>query len=171
MPLHRLQNQLFAFFFSRFPSLTARWVKKQQLQDYGPPPWVPLTKSLSQCRVALVTTAGVHQVNDAPFDMADKDGDPTYRVIPSDSAHDALRITHDYYDHRDADKDVNIVLPIDRLRELAHDRIIGEAASCHYSFMGHVYGRHVSRLLIKTGPDVAQRLTRERVDAVVLTPA
>lgn len=171
MILHRLQNQILAFFFSRFPSLTARWLKKQQLKDYGPPPWTPLTKSLSQCRIALVTTAGVHRVEDVPFDMADKDGDPTYRIIPNDSTHDALRITHDYYDHRDADKDINIVLPMDRLQELAHDQIIGEAAPFHYSFMGHIDGRHVSRLLTDTGPDVARRLKRDHVDAVVLTPA
>src|SRR5262245_15141924 len=104
MKLHRLQNRLFARFFSRFPSLTARWLKKRQLDNYGPPPWTLLTKSLAHCRVALVTTAGVHRKEDAPFDMEDKNGDPTYRIIPRDSTRDSLCITHDYYDHRDADK-------------------------------------------------------------------
>jgi D-proline reductase (dithiol) PrdB len=171
MHLHRLQNQLLAFLFSRFPSLTARWLKKQQLDEYGPPPWAPLTKPLSRCRIALVTTAGVHRKEDAPFDMIDKEGDPTFRVIPQDSVGDDLCITHDYYDHRDADRDVNIVLPLDRLRELAQEQIIGDVAPFHYSFMGHIDGRHVSRLLTETAPEVAQRLKQEQVDAVVLTPA
>jgi D-proline reductase (dithiol) PrdB len=171
MNLHRLQNQLFAFFFSRFPSLTARWLKKQQLDEYGPPPWAPLSKSISQCRIALVTTAGVHWVEDAPFDMVDKDGDPSYRVIPREATREALRITHDYYDHRDADKDLNIVFPLDRLREFADAHVIGEVAPFHYSFMGHIDGRHVSRLLGETAPEVAGQLKREHVDAVVLTPA
>lgn len=171
MDLYRLRNRFFAFFFSRFPSLTRRWVAHQQLEEYGPPPWTPLAKPVSHCRVALVTTAGVHRKEDPPFDMIDKDGDATYRVIPHDAAPEALCITHDYYDHRDADKDLNIVFPLDRLRELAHARIIGEVAPFHYSFMGHIDGRHVRRLLTETAPAVAQRLEREHVDAVVLTPA
>jgi D-proline reductase (dithiol) PrdB len=171
MKLHRWRNQLIAFFFSRFPTLTARWVKTQQLADYGPPPWSPLTKPVAQCRVALVTTAGVHRKEDTPFDMEDKQGDPTYRIIPRDVRQEALCITHDYYDHRDADKDFNIVLPLNRLQELARERIVGTVAPFHYSFMGHIDGPHVSRLLTDTAPSVARRLKREQVDAVVLTPA
>ncbi|MCS6925389.1 MAG: glycine/betaine/sarcosine/D-proline family reductase selenoprotein B [Candidatus Binatia bacterium] len=171
MDRHRLRNRFFAFFFSRFPSLTRRWVARQQLEDYGPPPWTPLAKPVSRCRVALVTTAGVHRRDDAPFDMADKDGDATYRVIPHDAAPETLCITHDYYDHRDADKDLNIVLPRDRLQELAQEHVIGEVAPFHYSFMGHIDGRHLPRLLADTAPAVARRLQREQVDAVVLTPA
>ncbi len=171
MHLHRLQNRLFALVFSRFPALTARWVKRQKLASAGPPPWVPFHKSLAQCRIALVTTAGVHLHTDAPFDMSDKDGDPSFRVIPQAASQPALCITHDYYDHRDADKDVNIVLPLDRLREFAHAGEIGAVAPSHYSFMGHIDGRHIERLLAETAPDVARRLLHERADAVVLTPA
>jgi D-proline reductase (dithiol) PrdB len=171
MNLHRWQNRFFALLFSRFPGLTARWLKRQQLDDYGPPPWTPLPKLLSDCTVALVTTAGVHRQNDEPFDMVDKDGDPTYRIIPRNTPRDRLCITHDYYDHRDADKDVNIVLPLDRLQELKNARVIGEVAPFHYSFMGHIDGRHVSGLLSATAPEVAHRLKREQVDAVILTPA
>lgn len=171
MNLPRLRNQLFAFLFSRFPSLTARWLKKQRLDEYGPPPWAPFTKPISQCRIALVTTAGVHLTVDTPFDMADKNGDPTFRLIPRTATCEALRITHDYYDHRDADKDLNIVFPLARLRELADERVIGEVAPAHYSFMGHIDGPHVARLVKETAPEVARQLQREQVDAVVLTPA
>lgn len=171
MKLQRLQNQLLAFFFSRFPSLTERWLKNRQLDDYGPPPWATCSKPLAHCRVALVTTAGVHRKGDTPFNMEDQNGDPTYRVIPHDIARVALCITHDYYDHRDADKDVNIVLPLDRLQELVAEGVVGAAAPFHYSFMGHIDGPHVSRLLSVTAPEVARQLQQEQVDAVVLTPA
>ena len=171
MQLHRWRNRFFALLFSRFPGLTRRWLKRQRLHDYGPPPWVPLAKPLSACTVALVTTAGVHRHGDEPFDMADQDGDASYRIIPRHTPRDRLRITHDYYDHRDADMDVNIVLPLERLQELADDHLIGDVAPCHYSFMGHIDGRHVPRLLTETAPEVARRLRREGVDAVVLTPA
>lgn len=171
MNLHRWKTRFFTLLFSRFPALTTRWLKRQQLDDYGPPPWTALRKPLSTCTVALVTTAGVHPKDDEPFDMADKEGDPTYRIIPRSTPRDHLCITHDYYDHRDADKDVNVVLPVDRLQELANDGVIGAVAPFHYSFMGHIDGRHVPRLLAVTAPEVADRLKHEQVDVVVLTPA
>jgi len=171
MNLHRLRNRFFALLFSRFPRLTARWLKRQHIDEYGPPPWTPLLKPLSACTVALVTTAGVHLKDEAPFDMSDQDGDPTYRAIPQNTPRGRLCITHDYYDHHDADKDVNIVLPLNRLQELADEGIIGGVAPFHYSFMGHIDGRHVPRLLAETAPDVARRLRHECVDVVILTPA
>jgi D-proline reductase (dithiol) PrdB len=170
MDLHRLQNRFFALLFSRFPSLTTRWLKKQQLADYGPPPWAPFRKPLADCTIALVTTAGVHLKNDPPFNMADQDGDPSYRVIPR-GAQNRLIITHDYYDHRDADKDINIVFPLDRLEEYAQGREIGAVAPWHYSFMGHIDGPHVPVLLTVTAPQVARQLSQAQADAVVLTPA
>ena len=170
MNFYRLRNRVFALFFSRFPGLTKCWLEGQQLDDYGPPPWTPLRKPLATCTVALVTTAGVHLKTDEPFDMADKDGDPSFRVIPRETTLKQLRITHDYYDHRDADKDLNIVLPLTRLEELAHEGVIGGIAPFHYSFMGHIDGSHIQQLLTVTAPEVARRLKRELVDAVVLTP-
>jgi D-proline reductase (dithiol) PrdB len=66
---------------------------------------------------------------------------------------------------------VNIVLPLDRLQELENDEIIGKVAPFHYSFMGHIDGRHIARLITETAPEVAGRLKQARIDAVVLTPA
>jgi D-proline reductase (dithiol) PrdB len=171
MNFHRLRNRVLAVLFSHFPGLTKRWLEGQQLDDYGPPPWTPLRKPLMACTVALVTTAGVHVRTDPPFDMVDKDGDPSFRAIARDTPLTQLCITHDYYDHRDADKDLNIVLPLTRLDELTRDRVIGGVAAFHYSFMGHIDGSHMPRLLSETAPDVARRLKREQVDAVILTPA
>jgi D-proline reductase (dithiol) PrdB len=171
MSVQRFRNRILARLFSRFPGLTKRWLEGQQLADYGLPPWTPLRKPLSQCTVALVTTAGVHLRTDPPFDMVDRDGDPSFRAIARDTSLKQLCITHDYYDHRDADKDLNIVLPITRLDELAQDKVVGGVAAFHYSFMGHIDGPHITRLLSETAPEVARRLKREQVDAVVLTPA
>jgi D-proline reductase (dithiol) PrdB len=103
--------------------------------------------------------------------MEDKNGDPTYKVIPHSAPRDSLCITHDYYDHRDADKDLNVVFPLDRLKELATEGVIGQVAPFHYSFMGHIDGLHVAHLLSVTAPEVARRLNREQVEAVLLTPA
>jgi D-proline reductase (dithiol) PrdB len=92
-------------------------------------------------------------------------------VIPADAPRAALTITHRYYDHRAADRDLNVVLPLDRLRELAAEGRVGGLAPRAYGFMGHVDGRHVSTLIERTAPEVAQHLAADGADAVVLTPA
>lgn len=102
--------------------------------------------------------------------MADSHGDPSFRVIPADTARDQLMITHDYYDHRDAEADLNILYPLALLRELAAAGRIGAVAS-GYGFMGHIEPPHVETLLHKTAPQVAGMLRQEQVDAVLLTPA
>lgn len=80
-------------------------------------------------------------------------------------------MTHDYYDHRDADRDVNVVFPIDRLRELAGTGEIGRPAPFHYSFMGYVTGPHLATLRDATSREVARRLGEAGIDLVILSPA
>ncbi len=104
------------------------------------------------------------------FDMEDHDGDPTLRIIPGNAPSSELTITHDYYDHSDADRDINIVFPIDRLRELEAEGFIGGVAENHYGFMGHIEGAHLETLVNETAPQVAEMLKKEGVHAVVLTP-
>ena len=79
-------------------------------------------------------------------------------------------ITHDYYDHADADKDINIVFPVERLKEFEKDGIIGRVANIHYGFMGHITGRHIPELITRIAPEVARNLKEEKVDIVLLTP-
>ncbi len=133
-------------------------------------PWTPFTKELSRSKVALVTTAGVHLRGQRPFDMDDKDGDPSYREIPSSVDVSELTITHDYYDHSDADRDINIVFPLERLKELAVDGVIGGLAETNYGFMGHIDGRHIDTLVNKSAFEVAEAIGSADVDVVVLTP-
>ncbi len=157
--------------FTRSRSLTAFWARHARVAVHGDAPWTPLRKDLRACAVALVTTAGVHLATDAPFDMGDRRGDPSFREVPSDAPGSLLRVTHDYYDHRDADRDVNVVFPIDRLRELRDAGEIGRTAPRHYSFMGHVTGPHLETLRGATSREVARRLREAGVDLVVLSPA
>src|SRR5215204_4457323 len=80
-------------------------------------PFVRLAKPLAQCRVAIVTTAGMHRRSDTPFGP----GDQGYRVIPSDTPDADIVQSHTSigFDRVPTLRDVNISLPIDRLRELA----------------------------------------------------
>ena len=79
-------------------------------------------------------------------------------------------ITHDYYDHTDAGKDVNIVFPIERLQEFASEGIIGKVADTHYTFMGHIMGPHIYTLMEVSVPEIAAGLKKKGVDYVFLTP-
>lgn len=167
------KDRLIARLFTRFGSLAERAARKVEDAGQGPIPpipWTPFKGSLSEKSVAIVTTAGVHCKADPPFDMADPDGDPSIRVIPSSTPPQELTITHDYYDHRDADKDINIVFPHDRLCELALEGFIGSVAPTHYGLMGHITGRHVDTLVSETAPLVAAGLKADSVGAVLLTP-
>ena len=102
--------------------------------------------------------------------MDDPAGDPTYRVIDVQTILKDYVITQDYFDHRDADKDLNIIFPIERLKEMAAKGIVGSIARYHFSFMGHIKDSHLDNLLETHAPQVANCLVQHQVDAVLLTP-
>jgi D-proline reductase (dithiol) PrdB len=170
MSFSRFKNQIIAKIITRFPSLAERFTAAYEPWKSADIPWTPVTKALAASTVALVTTAGVHHREQEPFDMKDHDGDPSFRVIDFRKPLSSLMITHDYYDHTDADKDINVVFPIVRLKEFEQEGRIGRVADLHYSFMGHIVGRHIPTLITKTATEVAGRLKKEHVDIVLLTP-
>jgi D-proline reductase (dithiol) PrdB len=166
----RLRNKVIAKLLVRFPLLAQRSVASYQPPESRDIPWTPVRRRLNESIVALVTTAGVHHRDQKPFDMGDPNGDPSFRVIDVTKPSASLMITHDYYDHADADRDINIVFPLDRLREFEQEGVIGKLADTHYGFMGHIMGPHLPTLIHKTAPEVAQLLNAARVDIVLLTP-
>ncbi len=164
--LYQLTGQI----FSQIPALARLWGSAYRALQFDTVPFTPLRKPLSECRLALVTTGGVHRRDQPPFDMADPRGDPSYRQIPAETPTAALTITHDYYDHTDAERDLNILFPLELARALTRRGALGSLASC-YSFMGHIEPPHIETLLRQTAPEVATFLKQEQVDAVLLTPA
>lgn len=164
------KNRVPARAFTAYPGLAARWARKLEAHG-GPIPWATPRKPLRGAEVAVVTTGGVHLRSQRPFDMGDPDGDPTYREIPVTSPRESLTITHDYYDHRDAEEDLGLVLPVAELRELADTGAMGALHPVAYGFMGHIQGRHLTTLVAKTAPEVARKLARAGVDYALLVPA
>jgi D-proline reductase (dithiol) PrdB len=133
-------------------------------------PWAPARIPLPEASIALVTSGGVHVKGDRPFDMTNPEGDASFRVIPGESALPDLTITHDYYDHRATDRDLNCVFPLERLRELAAARRIGRVAPRHIGTMGHLLGTEERRLVTETAPAIAQSLVDDGVDYVLAAP-
>jgi D-proline reductase (dithiol) PrdB len=171
MKLKAVKDKTYGKLYTRFPWLMRQWARKAEFMEFRSSPWTPLVRDLDDCRVALITTGGVHLNTQPPFDMDDPDGDPSFREIPRDVDRGELTITHNYYDHRDADADVNVVLPLDRLKELEAERFVGSVALRAYAFMGHIVGRHIPTLINETAPTVASKLRADGVNIAFLTPA
>ena len=135
-----------------------------RIPDLEGVPWATLSKPLDRARVALVTTGGVFLEGQTPYSER---GDATYRAIPRDAAHDALRIWHPGYDFGPAMQDINCIFPLDRFKELEDEGVIGELADTNYSFMGLI-PNPTAALMPETAPEVGRRLKDEGVDAVFL---
>ena len=129
--------------------------------------WTPLTKPLSECVVTLFTTGGVHRKSDRPFDIASPHGDWTWREIPTDIATTELMVTHSHYSHVEADRDINCMFPLDRLRELCAQGMIGGIAASAYSIMG--FNPDPGHLLATTAPELARRYKDSGADVVFMT--
>lgn len=131
-------------------------------------PFTPFERELSKSTIAIVTAAGVHVKDQEPFNTANDLGDLGYRIIPEDVEGSQLKVTHHHYDHRDADKDINVVFPIDVLRELEAEGIIGGIARKHVGFMG--YTMQLKAMYEGTAREIANEIDKgSRADAVILT--
>ena len=106
--------------------------------ELGAVPWAPFTITIGTATVALVSSAGVYRLDQAPFAAADPAGDVTWRAVEAPTPRDRLGIAHDHYDHTAAMADLNSVFPVDRMRELAGDGVIGALHPTVFSFSGYM---------------------------------
>jgi D-proline reductase (dithiol) PrdB len=131
-------------------------------------PFTPFDRELAKSTVALVTAGGVHLKGQDPFNIADELGDLTYRIIPEDVRAADLMVTHHHYDHSDADKDINVVFPIDALRDLQAEGFVQGIAKKHVGYMG--YTMQLKAMYECTSPEIANEIDKgSRADVVVLT--
>src|SRR5918997_4117213 len=131
-------------------------------------PFTPFEGELSRATVAIVTAAGVHLKEQEGFNVADEMGDLTFRLIPPDTDSSDLMVTHHHYDHADADQDINVVFPLDALRDLVAEGFVGGLAAKHVGYMG--YTMQLKAMYEGTAPQIANEIDRGgRADAVVLT--
>lgn len=131
-------------------------------------PFTPFEGDLAKSTVALVTAGGVHLNEQEPFNIADELGDLGYRVIPEEVDSAQLKVTHHHYDHSDADKDINVVFPIDVLRDLQEEGLIKGLAKKHIGYMG--YTMQLKAMYEGTAREIANEIDKgSRADVVVLT--
>jgi D-proline reductase (dithiol) PrdB len=128
-------------------------------------PWAPLVKRVSQARIALITSGGLHLPDQEPFVLSN---DPTYREIPRTTTQADIRVSHRGYDVSGPLEDMNCLLPLRRLEELESEGIVGSLAPTNYAFNGSV---PKYELLEEWPHQAAEQMRQEQVDAVLLTPA
>jgi len=131
--------------------------------------WTPFEKPLEQARVALLSSSGISRKDQEPYDPLTR-SNLSYREIPKDTRAEDLVINYAYYDHSDADRDPNIVFPIDRFRELEQEGFIGELAEINYGLgMGRMYKR--TALRTQLAAEIASKLKKANVDALFCVPS
>jgi D-proline reductase (dithiol) PrdB len=135
--------------------------------------YVPLaraSKPLHQCRVTLISSCGVHLKSDRPMDVCHPFGDFSFRRVPSGAKHADLIIHQLKYPHDDADLDINVIFPIERLQELAAEKVIGGLTRNFFSFIG--YNMDPEKFERTVAADIARAVCEEeQADVALLAPA
>jgi D-proline reductase (dithiol) PrdB len=138
-----------------------------EFRVFSDTPFTPLFKNLNECKLALITTGGLHLRTDPPFDFNIKGGDCSYRMLPSNMKQQDIKVSHKWYDHKFINEDINCVFPINRMREYVEENRIGSLSEENYSFMGHIYD---TAELIENAKELGKHLKDLGVDAAFLTP-
>jgi D-proline reductase (dithiol) PrdB len=170
----------------------ARFVEQGQVAAYAPTqtpapfrpdfpdsPFAPMRKPLREATVALFSSGAVYLDSQDPYYPAEltyeqavrdvrkaSERFPSLRIIPAETPEERLRVGHVAYDIRAAQKDINVIFPLTRLRELAQEGVIGSLAERSYSYHGLT---NIPRLMQESAPAWAQMFKDDGVDAVFLT--
>jgi D-proline reductase (dithiol) PrdB len=155
---------------SEFSLRTRLFLQAYPWRRVDPVPWTPLRMPLGDAQVAIISSAGLVLPEQPRFDETARGGDWTWRAIPGDTDPARLVDTHrsGTYDHHGVASDPNLAFPLDRLRELARERVIGRVANRHFSFMGSITAP--SRLRTVSAPEVAEAIVADGTDVVLLIP-
>jgi D-proline reductase (dithiol) PrdB len=136
-----------------------------------PTPWTPLRRPLSECKLALVSSAAFILPGQEKFTNDDNKGiDCSFRSIPSDVDTRLLADTHPshHFDHSGIAQDINLAFPLDRVRELVERGRLGSLNHRHLSMCGAITAP--GRLIRDTAPEAARCLVEDGVDVVLLVP-
>ncbi len=137
-----------------------RWAERPE-----PSPWTELAAPLAASRVMLVGSGGVYRHGQVAFHTHD---DTSIRLIVSDTATSDLRTAHFAYDQTDARADPNCVFPLDTLRGLVADGLLGGLTRHAIAFMGGIYS--IRRLEAETAPLIVDQARAQEADLVLLVP-
>ena len=140
-------------------------------KDCMPQTLATLSKPLSECKIAVVSSAGFYiRGNQEKFDNKIKGGDYSYRVIPNDVNMALLYDSHrsKTFDHSGIRSNPSTGLPIPQLAELVNAGFIGSLNHRHISIMGAITspGRFIKRSI----QPIIDMLLVDKVDVALFVP-
>jgi len=147
------------------------FVRAYQWHRVDPVPWAEVRKPLRDSRVGLVVTACMVNPGEPPFDAEQPDNDASMRIVHSLTDPAALVNTFagQAFDHAGLEADPNVLVPLDRMREMEAAGEIGEFARRAVSLCGHL--PKPRRLIEYTAPEIARLFAADGADVVMLVPA
>jgi D-proline reductase (dithiol) PrdB len=155
---------------SEFSEKLQDFLRTYPKRKFDPVPWTPLKKPLSECKLALVSSAGFIAPGQETFNHDIKGGDVSWREIPYDV--DITTLIDDHhsksYSHYGLHQDLNVGFPITRMRELAENGRIGSVNHRHLSFNGAISA--TGRLATQFAPKAAKLMVEDGVDIALLVP-
>jgi len=157
----QLRPGLWATVNERYPGSMIR------KSDFIPP--AKLKKPLNESRLSFISTAGVQPKDSLPFDTVHPIGDYSFRRVPSDSKVEDLEIHQLKYPTVGAKRDLNVIFPIERLQELAEEKIIGGLTENFYTFIG--YNMNPEMLEETLAEAIAEAVKAEGAEVALLAPA
>jgi D-proline reductase (dithiol) PrdB len=120
--------------------------------------------AITQRRIAILSSAALIRRGDKPFPF----GSGECRFVAAATPADELLVSHVSinFDRAGWQRDINVVYPIDRLRDLAASGEIGGVAETHYAVMGSTDPAEMEQAV----EQIEGQLRQERIDSVLLSP-
>lgn len=149
--------------------------------SYDTGPFTPTAMPMNGSTVGLISSTGHFVAGDdpEPFGVQDMTQDeavdriseflkdtPILSGVPFATAESDLRVRHGGYDITSAARDRNVAFPIDRLREMAEEGVIGGVTTTAYSFPGATAQGRLRKVL----PEWIDRVVEEAPDVLLLVP-
>jgi|TARA_B110001450_G_C17660438_1_gene496962 D-proline reductase (dithiol) PrdB len=146
---------------TEMPAVARGFISNLDLPVVDEPDWT-IPSQPQERRVSIVTTAAVSRRGDKPFSWLARD----HRVFNKNDRDLVMTHVAVEFDRSAWQQDLNVIIPLDRLEEMANDGEIGSVADEHYSFMGAADPVTME----KSAREVAVRMKQEGVDTVFLIP-
>jgi len=121
----------------------ARLYRAQEPQKHTD--WVPFPEKMLDSKITLISVAGAHLKNQQPFTADENESDYDYREINTDFKKEDLALYPIDWDPSEAENDLNVVLPAERLILLQKEGLIGKIDDIIYSFSGCNRNRELLR--------------------------
>ena len=143
------------------PAVGRGFISRLEKYTFDNPAWT-VPKEASSRRVSIVSSAAISRRGDKPFSWLANN----HRVIEKDNLDLVMTHVAVEYDRTAWQQDINTILPIDRLEEMAKNNEIGSVSNEHYSFIGSSDPIKMER----SAKEVAERMKDDAVDTVFLVP-